>query len=432
MTTNHAIAVRTRGMIARIFAAPPLARRSLQVLVGLIAVGTLARLLVAFGSQGVGFDIQSYVLVRDTLFGGAPLDLYATINTPEAPHWPYPPGFFAWIALSKVGHDVTGLRFDGFVQVAPILADAALAWVVQAFLGQRGASDRTRLAAAALVALGPSFAFISGYHGQLDAVAILPAVIALWAWMRLDGPQRAVVAGLLIGAGGSVKLPALVVALALVPTARSVREGLTLLVTAAAVPLALFAPFLAANLHGTVEAMRMNDGLPGFGGFSLLVQPDLSALWLRTDRGMALSEATRDLMDLAAPIALTTLLATAAILLVRRAQPVAAAVLVFVTIYAFGVNFGVQYLVWGMPFFLLAGHVRNVAILQAVALTPSLLLYGVGSRDAPLHEIYTPFMLAIWIGFVVTWFVLMRRLLTSPAPSPAAEPADAAIGRVAA
>jgi hypothetical protein len=50
--------------------------------------------------------------------------------------------------------------------------------------------------------LGPSFIDISGYHGQIDSVAILPAVLALMVWERRPQPTRSVRAGLLIGLGG--------------------------------------------------------------------------------------------------------------------------------------------------------------------------------------------------------------------------------------
>ena len=400
-------------MIGRITRAPALAGPYRRAFWLLVALGTAIRLVIAFTSRGVDFDIDSYELVRDAL-ADDPFGLYAAVNEPDAPHWPYPSGFFAWLLVSGWASDLPGLRFDGFVQVAAIAADAALAWVVQAMLGQRGASDRTRLAAAALVAVGPSFAIISGYHGQLDAVAALPALLAVWAWLRLDGPQRALVAGALAGAGGSVKISALVVVLALLPTARTLREAATVAVTAAAVPLLLLVPWLAADASGTVAALRENDGLPGFGGISLLVQPELAQLWLRTGE-VTLSSATEWLLDRASLIAVLALLATGALALSRRLEPVAAAGLLYLAFYALGVNFALQYLVWGLPFFLAGGHVRAVAALQAVLLVPSLLLYGAGSRDLPLEAVYTPILLGVWAAALVVYVAAVRRVARLPA-----------------
>lgn len=407
-------------MIRRVLEHPRLTGRYRQVFVGLLAVGLLGRLAVAFSTRGQVFDIDSYELVRDALFS-EPLQVYSTVNGVELAHWPYPPGFFGWVVLSEYAARATGLRFDGFIQVAPILADAGLAWIVQAFLGARGASERTRVLAAALVLLGPSFAIISGFHGQLDALSILPAALGFWCWTRLDPGQRALITGVLIGAGGSIKIPSLLLVLALLPSARSFREGATLLVAAGAVPLLLFAPWLAADAEGTIAALRMNDGIPGFGGISLLVQPDLSAAWLHT-KDVELSGATRALMDVAAIIAIGSLLVTGAFMLWRRVPPLSAAVLLWVSVYAFGVNYGLTYLIWGIPFFLMAGQLRHVAVLQAVVVVPMVMLYGVGSRELPLEVVYTPLLLAVWAAFVVIYVIRVRAIVRGPEHPVTAQP----------
>lgn len=394
----------------RLFASPALGDPARRAFWTLVAIGTVVRLVVAFATAGTGFDIESWRLVREAL-STAPLDVYSTVNEPNAPHFPYPPGFFAWIVLSGWLHDLTGLRYDGFVQVAPIAADAAIAWVVQAFLGQCGASDRTRIAAAALVALGPSFGLISGYTAQIDSLVILPALLGVWAWLRADPAQRALLAGLLIGLGGSVKVPALLVVLALLPTARSLREAATLGATAAAVPLLMLSPWLLADPDGTVGALRSNDGLPGFGGISLLVQPGLSALWLGTRESVGLTPASEWLFDRASLFAIGSLLTAGAVLLWRRTPPVLAGLVVYLTFYAFGINFGVQYLIWGLPFALLAGRLVPVAALQAALIVPTAIGIGLGPEGEPLHYVYTPIMLLVWAGLVAWWAVEMREVL---------------------
>lgn len=402
--------------MARVFASPPLSADGRRLLWALVAAGFGVRVVLAFAFRGTGFDIDSYQMVRDALHA-QPSSVYSTVNAADAPHWPYPPGFFAWILLAGAAHDLTGLRFDGFVQLAPCVADAALAWVVQAFLGQRGASERTRLTAAALVAVGPSFAVISGYTGGIDSFVILPAVVGVWAWTRLDPPQRALVAGLLVGLGGALKFPALLVVLAILPSARSPREGATFLAAVAFVPLLALAPWLVADPDGTIDALRSNDGLPGFGGISLLVQPELSAIWLQTG-DVELSAVSEWLFDRASAFALASLLAVGAVLLWRRTPPVLAALIVYLTFYAFGINFGMQYLIWGMPFALMAGRVGLVAALQLAVLVPSAIGIGVGSRDLPLEWVYSPIMLLVWAGLLAWWAVELRRVLRGTAERP--------------
>lgn len=395
------------------FRSPPLAPHAAQILIGLLAVGAVGRIVVGFATLGVENDIHAYEQVLSAL-RDQPWELYSTVNLPDVPRWPYPGGFLPWIYVSGWLHDWTGLRFDGFVQLAPIAADLALAWVVQAYLGQRGADDRTRLIAAGLVALGTSFAVISGYHGQLDSLAILFPLLGLWYWERTEGGQRAVVAGLLIGLGGAIKLPPLIVLLALLPTGRSWRERGVLFASAAAVLLVSLAPFLVADLDGTIDGIRSNKGLPGFGGISLLVQPEFAARWLGTDPGVQLTAASEWLFDHSAGIAAIPLLATAAFVFWRRLAAVEAAVLLFLAVYAFGINFAFQYVVAGLAIFLVAGRIWQVAAVQAALLVPTLLLYVRDRRDLPLENVYVPIMIAIWLASVA-WFAWeVYRLTGSP------------------
>src|SRR4051794_11702075 len=198
-------------------------RRLLWVIIG---AGTLARLVYAFATVGQAYDIESLRLVGQAL-GHHPLHVYSIVNQGEgarlgdflAFRWPYPPGYMPLaglgVLLSKLG-----LPFNGVIQVFPIAADAAIAWLVQALLGLRGATQRARLAGAALVAFGPAFFVVSGYHGQVDPVAILPALAALYLWETSGSRHRALQAGLLIGLAASVKTIPGIMVLALLPSAR--------------------------------------------------------------------------------------------------------------------------------------------------------------------------------------------------------------------
>ncbi len=115
-------------------------------------------------------------------------------------------------------------------------------------------------------------------------MAILPAVGALVVWRRVEGPDRAWKAGLLIGLAASIKtVPGLVV-LALLPSARGWREAVTLVVASIALPLLALAPFWAADAEAVRRMLRYN-GLPGLGGLTLAVQPDLAEAWLRRPVG---------------------------------------------------------------------------------------------------------------------------------------------------
>jgi hypothetical protein len=384
-----------------------------RLIVQLIAAGTAARIVLAFTTRGVEFDIQSFELVR-YLLDTAPGHVYTFANATET-HWPYPPGFFPWIMVSGWLADLTGLRFDGFIQLAPIACDAALAWICQEVLRRGGASVNARALAAGLVAFGPVFFMISGFHGQIDSVAILPALLAVLVWDRMDPGRRALVAGLLIGVGASIKTFPIVMLVALWPTARSFREAAT--VTAVAGGVLALAPWLIADFDGTFDGVRANRGVPGMGGISLLVQPDLAAYWLGVDR-VAASPLSLDLYDNAIVFAVLTIAGVAALALWKRLDALTAAVLVWLALWAFGVNFAFQYAVWGLPFLIASGRLRSAAIVQAVLAIPLFLMLVRIWRDVRLDYVYTPIMIAAWAGALAWVLAEVSRVAGRPPEHP--------------
>ena len=167
--------------------------RGARLLWAMVVLGLAARLVLAFAFYGQPYDQNSFAMVREALTH-SPLDVYGSVGEFR---WPYPPAYFLWIAAADGIADLTGLAFHGLVNVPAMAADVGIAWIVQAHLGRRGADENKRLAAAGLVLLGPAFIAISGYHGQIDSVAILPAVAAVALWDS-GGARRGLAAGLLL------------------------------------------------------------------------------------------------------------------------------------------------------------------------------------------------------------------------------------------
>lgn len=362
-----------------------------RAVLALIAVGTIGRIVWAFAAEGVAYDIESLQVVADGMQGD-PLSVYASDR------WPYPGAFLPLAALADVVADALGLPFHGVVQLPAILADAAIAWVVWRALLPRG--EREALAGAALVALSPVFVLVSGYHGQIDSVAVLPALLGVLVWVRRV-PNRALWAGLLIGLGAAVKQPPLFMVLALLPTAVGWREGARLAAAAVAVPLVSLLPFLVAEPSATIEGVTANRGVPGLGGPSAFLQPELTRYWATLEQGVGPNSAVEFLTDAQNWIVGAAVLATGALLIWRRAEPFAAASLIWLVVYATNPNFAFQYLIWGLPFFILTGHLRRVLILTAAATPPALLLY--------LHPdlgddgwVYWTLVQALWLGLVAT------------------------------
>lgn len=381
----------------------------------IVVAGILAATALALSTHGDPYDMESFRLVRDGLDRG-PLQPYAFFAQQGIVRWPYPPAFFPWISFSGAlaGHGLGSFEF--LLRVPSIAADAALAWAVQDFLGLGGASARTRLAAAALISLGPSFLAISGYHGQFDALAILPGVLAVRCWERPGTTSRALSAGLLIGLGSALKTVPLLLLLALLPSVRSRREAVTLVAAAMLPLLVVFAPFALA---GTLPSTRVlaYRGVPGAGGVSLLIQPDLAGAVLGTGTSSfsGLSEALARHGSL---LVLAGLAAVAAVGGRSRARSVDMAVLLWLAVYAFGVNFFFQYVLWGLPFFLMAGYVRKVAVAQAVLVVPTLIFYLRPWHRPVVAVIYAAAMLLLLASTFGGFALTARRLLASRRAAP--------------
>ena len=371
-------------------------RRGRRLLWGLIAAGVAGRLVLAFATRGSAYDIDSFEIVRAALADHG-WHVYSAVNAPGSFRWPYPPGYFPWIEASDWVAGWSGLRYADLIQLPTIAADAAIAWIVQWYLGWRGRDERERLFAAALVMLGPAFWLISGYHGQIDSVAILPAVVALVLWER-DVTRRALVCGLLIGLAGSIKTVPLVMVVALLPSVRSWREALVLLGAAAVVPWLALLPFSLADSAGTG---RLGDyaGVPGAGGLSLVLQPDLARFWLTGPvpaNGITQWIADHQKLWNGAVVAAVALWAWR-----RRPSPAIAATVIWLAFFAFGTGFFFQYLVWGLPFFIMAGFLRWSLVLQLAIVVPAAIFYTGPYIGDGVVWVYVIFMLAIWAGWVV-------------------------------
>jgi hypothetical protein len=359
-------------------------------------------------------DHESIELVRGVVTAD-PLDLYEGVEGED--RWPYPPGYLPAILGAHGLAELSGIGFIPVVRLVPTLTDLGLALAVQHLLGLRGASERTRLAAAASVALGPLFIGVAAYQAQIDSVAILPALAALIVWTR-DDPRRALGAGLLIGIGAAVKTVPLVMLLALLPSCRSRREAVTLVAAAVAVPLLLLAPYLAIGAGDVLDHLSYR-GFPGLGGISMLAQPELALLPL-SGRGVEPNGATDLLLDVGGAIPALALAAAAVLLLRFRPPPLEAAILVWLVLWVFGVNFFLQYLVWGIPFLLAAGEIRRAAAFQLLVIPPLVVTYFDVTREWAIWAFYTLPVAAIWALAAAMLVTRARAFASRPLSTPSA------------
>ena len=375
----------------------------------LIAVGLAIRVALAFAFRGT-----NAMLIEEFAAGKVrSWDWHAAYEGGGFFNWIYPPLWLGWLAGASWLSDVTGLSFHGLAKLGPTLADVGLALAIYTYLGWRGARERLRLAGAALVMLGPSFIAISGYHGQIDSAAILPAVVALMVWERSSSPNRALWAGLLIGVGAAVKLPPLLLVLPLLASARSWREAAKLAGAALAVLLLALGPLWADGID--LSPVVRYAGFPGWGGLSLVVDPARG--WHLLTQPLFTpypqSGLSQTVQDNARWILAVALAAYTGFVFRYRPAVVDAAALLWLVVYAFSPNFFLNYLVYGLPFFIMAGFLVEIAVLQALLIAPTVAYYVVLSpaQSTATGLLYVPALIALWAAWVLAILVIAWRIV---------------------
>ncbi|MEO9120192.1 MAG: glycosyltransferase family 87 protein, partial [Solirubrobacteraceae bacterium] len=380
-----------------------------QLLAVLVVGGAIRALLIAV-HPGEYYDMAALSLVG-RLFAQSPLHLYAI--EPRGLYqglstyaWPYPPAFLPVTALLHSLSAHTGVSVSRLDRTLVSVADLALAWLLQAGLGRLGRPPRERLAAAALVALGPAFFAVSGMHGQIDAVAWLPAIAGVLVWERRRVPAHVLAAGALIGLGIAIKTVPAVTLLGLAPMARSRRELALLLGSAAGVVLATLAPFAIVAPHA-LSPIADYRGFPGRAGLAVLLQPDLAAHLMAGTSG-TFDATTRFLLGHAGVVLGPVVVAVW--LLARRrglgaADTVAALLL---AVYVFAPAVLPQYWLWLVPFLILAGRYRAAAVYQ-LALLPLLALNYIFLAE-PLDTLRLPKGVVLY-GYVPLLWVISLGLL---------------------
>ena len=328
-------------------------------LAAVLAAGAAVRLILLLLTPGEYYDTHAIARVG-AAFLNAPLHLYRLdVNpgsfqgSPTYP-WPYLPGFTPIAGLLSWLARHLSVSVNHLDRALMCVVDLVMAWLVQWLLGRRGRPQRERLIGAGLIALGPAFIAISAVHGQIDALAWLPAVAAVGLWTRPAVSRRALVCGLLIGAGIAIKTTPGLALLALAPTARDRRELLELVLAAALIPLVTLAPFAIVAPHG-LGAIADYRGFAGRAGLTVLFQPRL-AIHDLTGPLVAYNATTRFLLDHSNVLLAVVLVPVAAIAWIRRFEPATAMVVLLLAFYVAGAAILPQYWLWIVPFLVLAGR----------------------------------------------------------------------------
>ncbi|MBI2371980.1 MAG: hypothetical protein HYV08_17420 [Deltaproteobacteria bacterium] len=233
---------------------------------------------------------------------------------------------------------VTGADFTAVLKMPAILTDLGIALLLRS---ARAGGDR----AALLYMLNPVTFLLSVYHGQLHTVAIGGAVLALWLAER----GRCAVGSAVLGLATSVRQHVGPLIAPLLLRAGELRLAVAL---AFVVPLALInLPLLLSARPDRVLAPTWAYGAWGY-TVPLRHAPSLLAL-VGLEVGSMLAPINRTLQAYG-PAAYWLWSAGFMLWSLRRgaAEPWRSALIYFLGLYVISPGFGVQWLVWGIPFWI--------------------------------------------------------------------------------
>jgi len=367
----------------------------------ILLLAALVRLLPALWLPvGAGYDIASFHMVTDALLGGREVYAAALGRHPYLPFQMFIMGGMA--ALSAA----TGLPFVVAIKLPALLADVAIAGLIYRLVASRRGRDWAAYAAL-LYALNPVSLLVSAYHGQFEAVTLLLLVVAwaLWERQRVGAAAAALGLAILNKTWPVVLLPVFLMRLA------TWRARILHTLVALGIPaLAVVVYLLAYNADPMTMLGRAltHRGVAGYWGPSAVVFPLATAQ-------PALQPLADALLALRNPLLLAAVLLT---LWWTQRQPALDALLtVQLAVFAVTVGFGIQWLVWPVPFALLAGQARWLRLYSlAAALMLAVHLFGLHMvpwlperLPASADWIIRLSALPAW-GVVVAWLVARLRV----------------------
>jgi hypothetical protein len=145
-------------------------------LICIVGISLVVRLVPNFIlPMGALYDIESYQIVGKLVVNGE--DVYSNPKT-ENRH-PYLPAQLYWMALSNKIANYLNAPYVKIVRIAPIIADVCIAVMLYMILKNQ-ITQGGALLGALLYSINPIPVFVSAYHGQFDAIPTLFILLTVY------------------------------------------------------------------------------------------------------------------------------------------------------------------------------------------------------------------------------------------------------------
>jgi hypothetical protein len=310
----------------------------------ILLIAALVRILPAFWLPvGAGYDIESFKLVTDALLSGR--EVYTTVLG-RHPYLPFQ--MYIMSAMAALA-PATGLPYVVAIKLPSILGDIALTALIYRAILKR--DRRVEMAAflATLYALNPVSLLVTSYHGQFEAVTLFLLALAWYFWEF--GPRIRASATSLGLAILNKTWPVVFLPIALIRL-RDRRAQLAYLLLAVGIPVVAVITYLIVFNADPLPMLRRaltHRGVAGYWGPGAVLFP-------AADHLPVLQPLVNLLLQLKNWLLLGGLLFG---LWFTRSQTALDALLtLLLTLFVLTVGFGIQWLVWLVPFALLAGEDR--------------------------------------------------------------------------
>ena len=368
--------------------------------IALIAI-TLLKLVLAALWGGTADIPQTLAQAQAFLAGRDLLDPASTGGNPSF----FPIGHYLIAACCTLLSQLTRMPFSFWIKTPAILADLGVAWLLKNM--PRGGGR-----AAFFYMVNPVTFLLSVYHGQLHTVAMAAAVLAYWcadqAWARRSG--------IALGVAASVRQHFAVLLLPLAIRSRKHRAALIL-------TFAITALFINLRLLASAHLLRILFPTWTYGswGYAMVFQHSPRLLGLNGQTTASILSMVNQTLHAYGPFFYLLWAVGFVIWSVRSHSDDhwTAALLFLLGIYVISPGFGVQWLVWVVPFWLIVNqwHAVGYSLIAGAFLAGSYwqwslnAKYGVEALTANLQLLSRADLIGVvLVGAcgVLTWLYAFR------------------------
>lgn len=369
-------------------------------ILGAIAVGLLARLLMLFIAQGSN-DMATWEDFANRIASYGLLDTYRSM-----PLFNHPPLMGWYAALCQLFASGTGVPFRWCFKAPIIIVDGLAVWLIARHWGaQHG--KWAGLTAAAVFSLNPVSVLVSSYHGNTDSLC---AVFGLFA-VILHQRGRHGLAGLALGAAINVKLIAVLWVPGLLLLCSTWRQAWRFVVALGVAGVPFLVPLIWEFEAFSRNALKYNSLVDSWGA-------NLIPIFFRTQFPELADWILNDYRSFGRYVILGSVALSAILGRWKKWTSATAATMALALFLLLTPGFGVQYLVWVVPVMAAASIFWSVAWAFTAGSFALWIYVGFLVSSYPLQSVHSTIPRPIGMWGAVAWGVLAAYVVTTAVRGP--------------